>query len=338
LGAGRLPEWNPTIFGGVPFLADSQAQLFYPLSWPFRWLEAPDALAWSVALHLGVLATGTYAWARYGLGLGVWGAWLAGTLFALSGYLGAQVEHVNQVAAAAWLPWLLLGYERARAAGRGEGGRRESWLIRRRFARPNSPLLGLALAMSFLAGHAQTTFISLAMLGLWALRDVLRFYGRARAGNQSLHRSLIPNLLSLLVIGLLGVLLAAIQLLPTQALSALSPRAGGLTFREATSFSLDPRLLPRALLPTFGQDAPLLSEYVAWVGFTGLALAAVGALQRKIATPAREFGLIAAAAGLLLAFGRYSPLFWVAWRLVPGFDLFRAPARWLLLWAFGISV
>src|SRR5689334_7228957 len=29
---GRLPLWNPDIFGGVPFLANIQAAVFYPLS------------------------------------------------------------------------------------------------------------------------------------------------------------------------------------------------------------------------------------------------------------------------------------------------------------------
>ncbi|MDQ4077834.1 MAG: hypothetical protein M3220_16500, partial [Chloroflexota bacterium] len=145
------------------------------------------------------------------------------------------------------------------------------------------------------------------------------------------------NVLPLLIIVGIGTLLAAVQLVPTQQLSALSPRAGGLTFPEAAAFSLDPRVLPRALLPTFGQDAELLSEYVGWVGFVGVALAVVGVLGSGV-TKGRDFGILAAGTGLLLAFGGYTPLFWLLWRIVPGFDLFRAPARWLLLWSLGIAV
>ncbi len=338
LAQGRLPQWNPSLFGGVPFLADSQAQAFYPLGWLFLGLSAPAALTWSVVLHLGLAGVGAYAWARRGLGLGRWGAWVAGALFALTGYLGAQVEHVNQVQAAAWLPWLLLGYEQGRA------GRRAG-----------VALGALSLALSLLAGHAQTTFISLVLLGLWVLRSLLRDYGVLRAELLAAHRSglymgaagvawrqyLIRNLLPLLLTLLVGGLLAMIQLVPTQQLAALSTRAGGLGLREAASFSLDPRVLPRALLPTFGQDARLLSEYVAWVGFVGLALALVGALGRgasRASEKARDFGLISAGTGLFLAFGGYNPIFWLLWRVVPGFDLFRAPARWLLLWALGVAV
>ena len=35
VAAGRLAEWNAMLFGGVPFLADSQAQVLYPFGWPF---------------------------------------------------------------------------------------------------------------------------------------------------------------------------------------------------------------------------------------------------------------------------------------------------------------
>ena len=42
--------------------------------------------------------------------------------------------------------------------------------------------------------------------------------------------------------------------------------------------------------------------------------------------------------GLFLAFGAYNPVYYLLYKLVPGFDLFRAPARWLLLYAFGAAI
>jgi hypothetical protein len=42
--------------------------------------------------------------------------------------------------------------------------------------------------------------------------------------------------------------------------------------------------------------------------------------------------------GLLLAFGAYNPVYYLLYKLVPGFDLFRAPARWLLLYTFGAAI
>ncbi|HMN27324.1 MAG TPA: YfhO family protein, partial [Caldilineaceae bacterium] len=42
--------------------------------------------------------------------------------------------------------------------------------------------------------------------------------------------------------------------------------------------------------------------------------------------------------GLLLALGRWNPLYFVLYTLVPGFDLFRTPARWMLLYTVGMAV
>ncbi len=354
LAMGRLPEWNPYLFGGVPFLADSQAQVFYPPAWLFWGMDAPSALTWSVVLHVGIAGVGVYAWARRGLGLGVLGAWVAGIVFSLGGYIGAQVEHANQVAAAAWIPWLLLGYELARGTVLDTQGNPvtvvanspQRWRTRARGA-----LLGAgALGLSLLAGHAQTTFIGLVLLGLWAVRWAVRDDARTKREVLAAQRGggfapvvaaawrnfIGVNFIPLVWVVGLGALLAAVQLVPTQMLSGLSTRAGGLEFREAAAFSFDPRITLRAFFPTFGQDDALLSEYVAWVGFSGLVLMGVGVVRGRGA--ARDFGLLASITGLLLALGAYNPLFWLLWRVVPGFDLFRVPARWLLLWALGAAV
>ncbi|MFX1353309.1 MAG: YfhO family protein, partial [Promethearchaeota archaeon] len=42
--------------------------------------------------------------------------------------------------------------------------------------------------------------------------------------------------------------------------------------------------------------------------------------------------------GLFLSLGLYNPLYWVLYKIVPGFALFRVPARWLFLYAFGAAM
>jgi hypothetical protein len=134
-----------------------------------------------------------------------------------------------------------------------------------------------------------------------------------------------------------GVVLAVGQLLPALELSQLSVRSGGLPYDEAASFSLKPGLLFKAFLPPLIWDPPF-SEYVAYVGLIGLTLAFVGAwaiLRRK-----RPGGavLLLALLGVFLAFGAYNPVYYLLYKFVPGFALFRAPARWLLLYSFGMAL
>jgi hypothetical protein len=109
LSDGRLPLWNPHLFMGAPFLANSQVGFFYPLNWPL-WLllPTPYAVSGSILLHLLIAGMGTYLAGRRWLGLERWPALLTAVLFGLGGYLTAQVEHVNQLQGLAWLPWFLV--------------------------------------------------------------------------------------------------------------------------------------------------------------------------------------------------------------------------------------
>jgi hypothetical protein len=304
LRAGRIPLWNSLLFMGAPLLANSQAGLFYPLNWPL-WLLLPPhrALHWSIILHLGIAASGIYLFARRSAGLGRWGAWTAGAALALGGYLGAQVEHINQLQALAWLPWLLVAYDGA-------------VLGRSRFS-----FAGLAatVGLTLLTGHTQAAFIALTGLTIHALTDAVA------SGSQIARRAII-----LVGAAVLGAALAAIQLVPTLQLTGLSVRARGLPFNERVSFSLSPLYLARALLPSYGQPVePESIEYVATLGMAGLALVLLALSRRAKQRHLPYLALL----GLFLALGLYNPLYLLLARFVPGFAHFRAPARWLALWA-----
>jgi hypothetical protein len=347
LRQGRLPLWNPHLFMGAPLLANSQVGLFYPPNWLFIWLDAPKQVAWSIGLHICLAGLFMLALARLSLRLSRPASLAAAILFAFGGYLGAQVEHINQLQAAAWLPLLFLLYDLTQSHSR-------RWVF--------FFLLALTIALTLLAGHAQTSFISLCGLGCYALWQTLAetegVWPRLeptgslaqklrRLGGAINYRPLAPALLRrfwpLTFASTLAVALAAVQLLPTAELSELSIRSGGLTYREAVSFSLRPTLLHYALLPPFNLDLsqPLgeaFSEWVAYLGISGLLLALLGGLMGAWQPPVRRF-IFVAGIGLLLSLGLFTgPLYLALYKLVPGFNLFRVPARWLLLYAFGMAV
>ena len=320
LRAGRVPLWNPAIFMGAPFLANSQAGFFYPPNWPL-WLllQTPYATSASIIMHLMIAGTGTFLLARGRLALSWPAALLAGLAFALGGYLSAQVEHINQVQGLAWLPWFLL------VIGGIAGRERRGWL---------RGVAGLALlfALQVLAGHTQTTFITGVALLIWITAVAL---GRRLTDVPAGHGGpWLSQFAALAAAGVLALLLTAVQLLPTLELAGLSSRQGGLPANEVMSFSLPPVLLTRALLPGYGQS--LFSEYVAFLPLTFLALAFIGAWGWR-RRPLVFATLALALLGLFLALGVFNPFYWLLARL-PGFDLFRAPARWLVLYALGMSL
>ncbi len=336
--AGRLPLWNPDLFAGAPLLANSQAGVFYPLNWPLWLLAGPtlpgvtQALHASVVLHVLLAAVAAYALARR-LGLSRSGAAFAALLYGGGGFVGVHVEHLNQLQGLAWLPLALLP-DRKSAAERA-------------FSWP-SLLNVTAYALILLAGHTQTAFI--AAVGIVVFRVVLWFWPKsvphdrqpsATPEPQAVH-SPKPGgeglLLSLAPFALAG-LLAAVQLAPMLELSRFSPRAGGLPWREAVSFSFVPWEAPHVLLPAY-LFAPALPEGVAYVGVLGLLLAGWGAVQavRSRQRHAAAAGILAGV-GLLLALGAYNPLYLLAARLgLPGVIQFRAPARFLALYALGTAL
>ena len=334
LRQGQIPLWNPYIFLGVPFLANPQAAVLYPLHWPLSWLAVTKQLYWSAALHTWILGLGGYFLLRR-WHLNSWAAAVGGLVLAGSGFYGGMIGHINQMNGAAWLPWAVLVLE--------NGIRNTEYGIRNYVVGIAAYVVLFAglVALMLLAGHTQTAYINLFGIGVWVIWPLVA--GLRTSTLRTSRLGLLPRLLIYGMGTVLGVLLSAAQLLPTLELSNLGLRGGGLTYSEVSSFSLPLLRLPFTLLPTYGLlDLGVVfgtagySEFVAYIGVIGLALAAVGAWQGR--GTARTFGLLFAFLGLFLALGRFNPVYFLLYKIVPGFDLFRTPARWMMLYTLGMAV
>jgi hypothetical protein len=306
--AGELPLWTPSLFMGAPLLSDPQIGAFYPPNWLTINLPTPYALKIATAAHIAWALAGAYLLARRQVGLGRAAAVIAAACFGFGGYMTSHADQINQLQGMSWLPWafLALGYA-VRAPLRG--------------LFPLAAVLGLIA----LTGHTQTLFISGVALGLGALTMP-----------QPAARGIVPalggraRLLGILAgASVLALVLAAVQFLPTLELIGLSNRSDGFSARAAMAFSWNPALAARGLLPSY--DGQVFGEYVAYLGVVGLALALWGALSPD---RGRWRWVILAAAGVFLALGMFNPLYWSLAEL-PGFNLFRVPARWLALVALG---
>ena len=328
LRSATVPLWNQFLFMGAPFLANPQTAVLYPPNWLIIGFSTPTAYKLSFIAHLLLASAGTYWLARRTLQLEAAGAAVAALLFALGGSLLAKAEQINQLQSLAWMPWVLqLTFATAFTSAPKRAGM----------------LLSLVIALQILAGHPQTVFVTLIGTGIWIVSAALATKPAASQPAATAQPAIVAALRRAAVALLRcapfycgAALLASAQLMPTLELSSESLRSAGLDFREALSFSLSPLALGRALLPNFTRA--LFTEYVAYVGCTGIVLITAG-LAAPAQRPAARRALLASAAlaasGLLLALGGFNPLYWLLVRLVPGFNLFRAPVRWLALWALG---
>jgi hypothetical protein len=309
LQSGRIPLWDPSLFLGAPFLANPQTAVLYPPSWLFV-LGPPEAIySVQLVLHGFLAAWFTYLLMRRAFDASPLAAALGGLAYAFGGFAVGQVGHLNQISAAAWLPAVLLAYDRFVVTGR------LYWI----------GLGALALAMQLLAGHPQETYMTLIALGV---------FGLVRAPWRSFSR-LAWTTVAGGVMCLLGADLAAAQLLPTLELAPLSIRGGGISWPDAVAGSLPSYLAVRALFPPYWIRVP----YTEYLGYAGVVPVVLGLLALLFGRARGViFGTLLCALGLFLALGENNGFYPLIFSSVPGFDTFRVPARWLLLWEFGAAV
>lgn len=315
---GELPLWTNDIFMGAPLLANPQIGTYYPPNWltaPFR---APDAIRVSILMHIALAGVGMFALYRTVISKRILPAIASAVIFAFGGYVGSHVEQINQLQGLAWMPILFALYHRLLT---GEKPLRDGLL------------LAIVWALQIFSGHTQTVFMSGVGLGLYGL--IIGVMGWRETHNIIK----IPRAIILLgVCAVIGVVLSIPQLLPTMELTGMSYRGGGFTAQQATAFSLSPNTIGRALLPSY--DSQLFGEYVTYIGIIGLGLALWGMVVRPfngITQRTKLAWIVIAVIGLLLAFGRYNPLYLLLAEL-PGFNLFRVPARWLSLFSIGMAI
>jgi O-antigen/teichoic acid export membrane protein len=348
----QIPLWNPYILAGAPFLAAGQHSALYPLGVLFYVLPLPAAYGWFAALHLFLAGAFTYLLGRT-LGLRRMAAALAAVTFELCGYLVIGNVFPMIVAAAVWLPLILLAIERVAQRAEADGIAAVRQI-------PDLLLGACGLGMVMLAGHPEMYYyvgLAAALYSLWRL---------ARLGWQGRRWSRAMGVAGLLLaMAMLGIGLGAAQWLPLLDLVRHNFRQGGASFQEVLGWAYPRRRLIALLLPDFfGNPAhhryldlftwrmtPVsvntqgqairsiewgIKNYVegaAYVGALPLALAAIGVTRRKL----RDTGLFVGLGLLSLLFAFGSPLYYLVYKL-PGFSQVHTPFRWVYPYSLCVAL
>lgn len=307
---GVLPTWLPTQYGGEPYLANLQHGILYPGNALFWLLPTSTALDLTVAAHIAWAVLGMWAFCRFVLGVGMWGAAAGALAF---GFGGVPLQHViltNQLQGMSWMPWVLLAAYLALERGRLR------WTV----------LTAVTIGLQFLCGHPEGWIYTMGALVLFGAAWVLAVPG-------ALPRRLLRAASQLGGALVLFALLFAWQLLPTLQLKAQG-------YRDAAGFSqqfpLPKAIAVNVLLPDYGHV--LIGEYVGFVGVVALGLFALGVVaQRQDLVWARAWLVVVAALGFVMALGNATALYRFFYEHAPLVSSFRVPARYLVLTAFALS-
>ncbi|MGB7880219.1 MAG: DUF6541 family protein [Ilumatobacteraceae bacterium] len=307
----RLPVLNDLIFGGVPHLGNPSALALYPPQWLTLPFGTNRSMGLLVAAHVVLLGVGMVVLARR-LGVGRVGATAGAVIAMASGSTLTKSVQFEQILVLAWIPMLLATIHAVLTSDR-----------------PWRAVAGLSAttAAILLAGHPQLVYEA-AFLGLAALIGFAIDDHRWRR---------LPHVATG---ALLGVGIALPQLVAVLYATADSAIAGGRELSQLSSpaLSLEPELIARALLGTVQDRDPAAFaggfESIAFLGVVAAIVAVVGCVQAITDRRSRPWAIsftVAASLALVWAAGPRTPVFRIAFDLVPGFDLARASARWLVI-------
>jgi O-antigen/teichoic acid export membrane protein len=246
LQAGQLPLWNPHLFAGVPFLAAGQHSMLYPLSALYLLLPLDQAYGWFTVLQLGLAGVFMFIFMR-ALGLRRLSALFAGVVWQLNGAMLVSVVFPMIVAATAWMPLILAMCEKVIQQSPALNNRPSSmpWVV----------IGAFAIAMMVLAGHVEIivyTALVAVFYSLWRISTVIGFRNLKVDG-----RYLATRVMWLGVMGIAGLMLAAIQLFPLFELVTRNFRGEGRsTFEQVLSYGFPIRNALLWLMPNiFGTQS-----------------------------------------------------------------------------------
>lgn len=311
---GEIPLWNRHMAMGFPLLADIQTGVFYPPHLIFLILPFFDAIRSIFLIHYLIAASGAYLLWRH-WGLPEWQSIIGSLLFTLGGTSVSLINLLNHFQSAVWLPWAVLFWEK--------------FLLQMNWAR--FIILVFALVMQLLGGSPEILAMSIVLLWLNGMR----------VGEAGCFTRLLRSTCWLIAAILLVILLSAVQLLPTLELIQSSRRQEGIPFVEASSWSLNPWALLNFLFLDkkvdmglgdatqmfFGLNVPFLVSYY----FGAMFVPAVWLWLRFASTKERLLLGAMIIGTLLLAFGRFTPIYPFLYEHCAPFRSFRYPEKLFFL-------
>jgi hypothetical protein len=189
-------------------------------------------------------------------------AWLAGVAFAFGGFMVFHRGHVPIHYSAAWLPWVLWGFERFRTSG---------------------SMFWVVTTGSLMAFHALGSLVQMIVLGGFAWITFLAYYGIAGPGNHCGWRRFVLGGLGACLLGAIGSLPQTLPMLEVSHWSGYGEfnsdffNSGYLKFRFLVGLAG-----PWVLGGNFGVTQPLgywgLTEHGIFYGVLPLILALLAVL------------------------------------------------------------
>jgi hypothetical protein len=320
-----FPQWNPYLFGGMPYVGAMHGDIFYPTFLLRLVMPTDAAMTWGFTIHLFLAGLFAFLFLRASLdkdspnqnaSLGFYACLIGGLAYMLGGQISSLVSpgHDGKLFVSALFPlglWALIRGVR--------DGRTWAW-----------GAFALIIGLAVISPHPQLLQYMLLSSAAYAIFLAVRAVRSGRYSSSVAVRRLGFALGAVLI----GAAIGAIQYLPVREYVPWSPRAGGLPdYSIATSYAWNPEEIFNVYLPQFSgmlesywgrNGIHLHSEYV---GVVVLVLTGLAWMNLKGAAWRSQviFWSVTLLIALLWAMGGSTPFYRIPYALVPGTKFFRAP-------------
>lgn len=321
---GEIPLWNPATFSGAPFLGHpAGSTYFYPTNPLFLFNDANSIFKLYLLFHSLFAGISFFYLIRFlledrmislfgSIAFIYGGAWIAKISFG----------QLTNMVVISYVPLLLL-------------------LLLKLWQKPKwtlSLLMGFVLGIQFNAGNQHLFYISaLSLIFLIIYFSIEEIYKEKNI------KQLLRKYLLLFLAAFIGMGISAGQLLPTMETAAWSIRTLS-NYEYCTSLSLPLWQTLSFFYPNvFGTyiegnyiGAENYTELYGYAGLFPLLLMFyfIFSKRKKSGYPF----LMLAIVSLLLSFGRYTPVYKIFYKIIPGLNLFRIPATFLFIYIIALIV
>jgi hypothetical protein len=325
---GSFPQWDPYLFGGMPYVAAMHGDIFYP-TFLLRMIMPTDvAMTWGMILHFFLCGLATYWFLRIAGRFSFFPALIGGAAYMMGGFVSSlpSAGHDGKIFVSALFPVALLVLTWAM-----RDAKRWAW-----------GAFALVIGLAVLTPHPQLLQYLLLTCGAWALFLAYGGIGAEKLPSRVALQRLGLALGAVIVGGAIG----AIQFLPVREYVSWSPRGPGFSYDTATSFSFPIEELINTYLPQFSgilmnywgrNPVHFHSEYVG-AAVLILAFAAIGGGWTGSKKRFFWFWVGTAIVTLLWALGGSTPFFQLIYALVPGTKFFRAPSTIFFITTFAAAI
>jgi len=327
-----IPQWNPYLFGGMPFVDAMHGDTFYPLALLQFVMPISRALGWKLVLTVFLAGAFMYLCMRafrFSRMVSLFSA--VAYMFSANLVTWVYGGQDGRMYVTSLLPLLFFFLERALDS--------RKWIY--------YIGLGFAIGLLILANHPQLAYYALWAVGLYFLfRLVMDFTSRKGKPTFEKIKPLIRPMALFVIAVIIGLALSLVQILPPYIyVNKYSPRAeGGRGYDYAVSWSAHPEEVASLVVPEFcgyslqeentywGRNPfKQNSDYGGIIPLLFAFLALLFVKDRK-----KWFFLGLSGLAIIYSLGGHTPIYRLFYHLVPQVKNFRAPGLIHFLLIFSV--